>query len=294
MRRERRIQERVRNVSRAGIPVVMVAILVCGCAATAPKELDVRDVVFPYQGWRNIDTASFNEPSGIVFHSERGTLFVVGDNGDICEIGTDGSMIKQKRIRRADFEGVTYDPSSGLLYVAVEGEERIIEFDPDDFEVLREFSIPRTFEGRVLLKAGGQGIEGITFVPDANHAEGGTFYVANQSFSLESQEDISAILEIEVPLRSNAEENAGAKILRYFRPGVIDLSGLHFDKRTGHLFVISDGTNTVFELTTAGELLNSWAFPGDNQEGMAVDEEGFLYIAQDSGGIIKTKWDRQQ
>jgi myo-inositol-hexaphosphate 3-phosphohydrolase len=47
-------------------------------------------------------------------------------------------------------------------------------------------------------------------------------------------------------------------------------------------------------LTTAGEFLNSWAFPGDNQEGMAVDEEGFLYIAQDSGGIIKTKWDRQQ
>lgn len=97
-----------------------------------------------------------------------------------------------------------------------------------------------------------------------------------------------------MPLRSNAEQNAGAKILRYFRPGVIDLSGLHFDKRTGHLFIISDGTNTVFELTTAGEFLNSWAFPGDNQEGMAVDEEGFLYIAQDSGGIIKTKWDRQQ
>ena len=40
--------------------------------------------------------------------------------------------------------------------------------------------------------------------------------------------------------------------------------------------------------------LNAYAFPGANQEGIAVDGEGFLYVAQDSGGIIKLKWHREK
>jgi len=273
--------------------ILAAATLACGCAATAPQETGPCEILFPYEWVGNIDRARFNEPSGIVFHAGRGTLFVVGDSGDICEIRTDGGLVKQKRIRRGDFEGVTYDPGSGLVYIAVEGEERILELNPDDFEVLREFTLPRTFEGHLLLKAGGQGIEGITFVPDAKHAEGGTFYVANQSFGLGIQDDISGILEVEVPLRSGTEGHEEARILRYFCPGVIDLSGLHYDKRTGHLFVISDSTNAIFEFTTAGGLVNSWAFPGDNQEGITADEQGFMYMAQDSGGVIKVKWNRE-
>ena len=38
-----------------------------------------------------------------------------------------------------------------------------------------------------------------------------------------------------------------------------------------------------------GRLVHEYAFLGDNQEGIAVDEEGFLYIAQDTGGILKVK-----
>ncbi len=40
--------------------------------------------------------------------------------------------VKQKRICDADFEGITCDPATGLLYIAVEGEEKIIEMDPGD------------------------------------------------------------------------------------------------------------------------------------------------------------------
>jgi hypothetical protein len=35
-----------------------------------------------------------------------------------------------------------------------------------------------------------------------------------------------------------------------------------------------------------------WAFPGDNQEGLAMDSEGLVYIAQDTGGILKVRWRR--
>ena len=101
-----------------------------------------------------IDQVNFNEPSGIVFHPQRKTLFIVGDEGDICEIQRDGTLVKQKRLLHADFEGITCDPSTGLLYIAIEGEEKIIEVDPDDFRVLREFAVNRTFQGKWVLKAG--------------------------------------------------------------------------------------------------------------------------------------------
>jgi len=282
------------NIPKRTISLVVLAMLLSGCAPTASQETDPRSIVFPFQWIGNIDKAHLNkpycQPSGICFHSKRGTLFVVGNLGEVCEMRTDGTVINEKRIKLADFEGITHDSSTGRLYVAVEGAEKIIELDPETFDVLREFSIPRKFMGDTLLKAGGQGIEAITFVPDINHPQGGTFYVANQSYYLEDAEDISAVFEVEVPLKSKTDTNTNAKILRYFSLGVIDLSGLYFEKATGHLYVISDSTNTIFEFTKTGKLLSGHAFPGDNQEGITVDDQSFMYIAQDSGGILKIKW----
>lgn len=244
---------------------------------------------FPHELVGDIDKARFNEPSGICWHSERRTLFVVGDEGDICEIKTDGTLIKQKRIRKADFEGIMHDPSTGLLYIAIEGKESIIEISPETFEVKREFTLPRSINGKTVMASGAQGIEAITFVPDSDHPEGGLFWVANQAFDLDDPHDISAIFQVELPLRS---KKGTPKILRYIAPSIIDLSGLYHDKRTGNLLVISDKTDTIMEYTIEGDLVKAYTFPGKNQEGITVDTDGFMYVAQDSGGILKLKWHR--
>lgn len=270
------------------ISIVVAFVLVSGGCRNASGPGDAYlDVVFPNKWVGDIDEIKFNEPSGICWHGERGTLFLVGDEGDICEIKADGTLVKQKHIRDADFEGVTHDRSSGLLYVAVEEDEAILEVDPETFKVLREFSIPREFEGKTLMRKGGEGIEAITFAPDDGHKEGGVFYVANQAFTLTNEQDISAIFEVELPLR---ERSGKVKVLDCFEPGVIDLSGLYYDSSTGNLLVISDAANMIFEYSGDYELLNFYAFPGDNQEGITVDPEGHIYIAQDTGGIIKLKW----
>ena len=244
------------------------------------------DIVFPHEWVADIDKENFEEPSGICWHSVRGTLFVVGDEGDVCEIEIDGTLIKKKRIRKADFEGITHDPATGLLYIAVEGQEAVLEVDPETFDVVRKFSIPRAMDGRTLMKAKGQGIEAITFVPDSEHPQGGLFLVANQAFELTDDEDISAVFQVELPLR---EPEATPKLLGYFEPGIIDLSGLHYDPATGNLFVISDVTNTIHEYSADHVLLRSYAFPGKDQEGITADNAGFWYVAQDSGGIMKLK-----
>lgn len=264
-----------------------LVILAGGCRTGSDPQQVLRNVVFPNEWVGEIDKGEVNEPSGICWHAQRKTLFVVGDEGDIYEMATDGTLIKQKRIRPADFEGVTYDPATGLLYVAIEEEESVLEVDPETFETLREFALPRNFGGRTLLRAGGEGIEGIAFVPDSSHPEGGVFYVANQAFTLTDEQDISALFQVELPLRTRRGE---PKIIGYFEPGVIDLSALDYDPTTGRILVASDSPNLLLECSPDHHLVSVWAFPGDNQEGVTVDSDGFIYIAQDTGGIIKLKW----
>lgn len=274
-----------------GLSTWLSIILFFGCATASSQQSISSNIVFPCKWVGNIDKSKFNEPSGICWHSQRKTLFIVGDEGDVCEMKTDGTLIKKKRIRNADFEGITHDPSTGFLYIAVEGAESIIELDPETFKILREFSLPRTFDGKTVMKAGGQGIEAITFVPDPDHPDGGTFYVANQSFNLADKHDISGMFVVELPLRS---KTGRPKLLNQFKPGVIDLSGLYYDQGNRHIFVISDACNIIMEYSLDFKLLREYAFPGDNQEGITADNMGFMYIAQDSGGIIKLKWLREQ
>jgi hypothetical protein len=271
------------KVARLLVGVLIVFVLT-GCTSLADGDAHAPEQI------GDIDQIAFNEPSGIVFHPGRSTLFVVGDEGDIAEIQTDGALVKQARIRHADFEGITVDPSTGLLYIAVEGEEKILEVDPRDFALRREFIIDRRFEGSTLLSPLGEGIEAITFVADPEHLQGGTFYLANQSSDPSSQEDPSIVFEVEVPLQNSATGNREAKILRFFPLGLADLSGLDYDSDRECLYVISDSENVILGITREGLALRSWVIPGEDQEGIAVDRDGFLYIAQDSGGIIKFLW----
>jgi len=269
-------------------------ILLPGCTAVFNQQVSAANNVFSYRLLGNIDKVGLKEPSGICYHTQRGTLFVVGDGGDVYEIETSGRLVKQMRVRHADFEGVTHAPVNGLLYIAIERKESIIELSPETFEILREFSIPRSLNGKTLLAPGGEGIEGITFVPDDNHPEGGTFFIANQSFNLDNREDVSGIFEVELPLKRKSEKFLQGKLLRYFTLGVTDLSGLYYDEASEQLYAISDATNTIFELDRSGTLISARSFPGDNQEGVTVDDNGFMYIAQDSGGVIKIIWYRNQ
>ena len=166
-----------------------------GCSASSHYA----DLAFPHK-WAGVldEDRRINEPSGIVFHPARRTLFVVDDEGALAEVTTDGQVLRNVPLTaERDYEGVTFDPATGMLYLAAEGDEQIVEVDPDTFAVTRIFAIDRHLNGNLRLKPGGQGIEAITFVPDADHPEGGTFFVANQAFSLHDPEDPSALFEVE-------------------------------------------------------------------------------------------------
>jgi uncharacterized protein YjiK len=263
-------------------------LLLCFCTRSE-HEPNIR---FPYQ-WLDvqgfggdIDKQHLLEPSGICYHAHRDTLFVVGDEGEVAEIQKDGTPVANTMIG-GDLEGITVVPETGLLYIAVEGEDVILEFDPAKREVTRRFPINRTFNGdpNFLKKQTDifdNGIESLAFVPDKNHPEGGTFYVGNQW-------DPPMIMEVLVPLKSSRASEAEAKIIQVLPFRMDDPADMYYDPLTGLLNIVDDADNIFVEITLDGKLVRQYAFLGDNQEGLCRDDEGYLYIAQDTGGIIKVK-----
>jgi len=270
----------------------LVLLLAAGSLAacvTGPYGSSIR---FPYfwpgtAGFGgDIDQYRFKEPSGIVFDPKRGTLFVVDDGGLVGEITKEGRPVFVKEVP-GDLEDITLDPRTGLLYIVVEGEDVILEFDPDRREVTRQFPINRAWRGNPnflekQMNKYDNGLESLAFVPNPVHPEGGTFYAGNQW-------DPAVVVELLVPLRSSREPTAEARIIRVLPVKIDDPAAIYFDPRTRRLNILSDADNILYEVTLEGWLMAQYAFPGNDQEGLARDDEGYLYIAQDNGGIIRIK-----
>ncbi len=270
----------------AWILVPLLLLSLCSRPKHAPT------IRFPYlwlgvQGFGgDIDQSDLTEPSGIAYHRQRDTLFAVSDDGVIAEFKRDGTPVARYRIG-GDLEAVTIVPETGLVYVAVEGDDVILEFDPVGGEVTRRFPINRTFNGdpNFLKKQTDEfdnGIESMTFVPDPNHPEGGTFYVGNQW-------NPSVIMEVLVPLKSSRVLEEEARIIRVLPFKMDDPAAMYYDPEKRLLNVVSDADNILVEITLDGKLVRQYAFVGNDQEGVCVDDEGFLYITQDTGEVIKVK-----
>ena len=247
---------------------------------------------FPYkwldvQGYGgDIDKQQLREPSGICYHAQRNSLFVVSDEGELAEISKDGTPIANYQIK-GDLEAVDVVPATGLIYIGVEGEDVILEFDPVKGEVTRRFPINRSFQGKPdFLKkqtdSYDNGIESLAFVPDEGDPEGGSFYVGNQW-------DPPMIMEVRVPLKSSSAPEAEATIVRVLPFRMDDPAAMYYDPVTKRLNIVSDADNILAEVTLNGKMVRQYAFLGNDQEGVCRDDEGYLYIAQDRGGIIKVK-----
>ena len=271
----------------AGLGAVLVYFLIQMEKSVTKEVAESRPIALPYDWVGNIMKSRISEPSGITYHPARRSLFIADDSGSIHEVRLDGTLVQARGLSELDIEGITVDPNTGLLYAAVEDDEAIIELDAETLTIQREFRINRNFEGEQILKKGGMGIEAIAFVPDASHPEGGTFWVGNQSFSLKPKDEPSVVCEVVVPLRSSMARSAEGTIVRAYRMNFIDISGLTYDMQGDHLVLISDTSNLLVELKPDGTILGQYLLPGDEQEGVVLDGLGYMYIAQESGEIIK-------
>ena len=251
------------------------------------QTAESRPIRLPYNWMGNITKEQIAEPSGITYHPTRRSLFIADDSGNVYELNPQGMLIQAKRLNELDIEGITMDPETGLLYAAIEDAEAVVELEPETLTIKREFRIDRNFKGEQLLRKGGMGIEAIAFVPNASHPEGGTFWVGNQSFSLKPKDEPSVVCEVVLPLRSETARRSKGTIINAYKMNFIDISGIAYDAQDDVLVLISDTTNLLVEMKREGTILSKYLLPGDEQEGVTLDGLGYMYIAQESGEIIK-------
>jgi uncharacterized protein YjiK len=97
------------------------------------------------------------------------------------------------------------------------------------------------------------------------------------------------IMEVLVPLKSSLAAEAEARIIQVLPFRMDDPAAMYYDPVTKRLNIVSDADNIFVEITLDGRMVKEYAFLGNDQEGICVDDEGYLYIAEDEGGIIKVK-----
>lgn len=220
----------------------------------------------------------FPEPSGIVYHPLRKSLFIVGDEGDIGEVSLDGKLLRQMHLG-GDLEAVTVDPRNGLLYVVREGHEVIFEVRPDNFKIVRRFTIDRSFQDDPnYLRRGGDGIEGLTFVPDEKDPLDGRLWAVNQY-------DPPVLLELSVSFKSK-EKYQVARIERAIPVEGAPLSEVTWDAVNHGFLVASALWKRVVVLDADGKLERSVRIPAFMAEGVTRLPDGRVAIAQDSGGLV--------
>lgn len=222
------------------------------------------------------------EPSGLCYYPPRQSLFIVDDGAQdrlaaVYEIDFQGQVL-QKREIGFDLEGVCFCPADGLIYVADESEERLYLLDPGDLGLVRTVRISRSMSGEEKLKAGGNGFEGIEYIPDG-------FGEWSDSIVLLNQDDPHALLAVR---RSDmiAEEEGETEAFGFLGIAAINAGSLLFDAGTGELWVVHSWMNVMEMLDIRSlEVLRWEVVPGAAQEAVAIDGDGRLWIGSDSGGL---------
>ena len=228
---------------------------------------------------------NMTEPSGIVYHAARNTIFVVGDEGDIAEVNIQGITLQSRRIDNLDLEGVTVDPGSGLLYIIVEASSLIHEIDPANLQITRSFNLDWELNGRAVLPRQNEAIESISFVTDSTHEQGGTFYLVNRSKQIDSDARPSALFQFQLPLRDLDSPSSGT-LLASWPLEISSISGLYFDTANKLLLAVSDDRDAVFKLSLNGVVHGCFQIPGTQQEGITLTPTGVTYIADDREGVV--------
>ncbi|MFH1426156.1 MAG: hypothetical protein ABIG66_01855 [Candidatus Kerfeldbacteria bacterium] len=221
------------------------------------------------------------EPSGAVWHKTLEHLFIVGDDGDITEMTSDGTIIHTWS-PGGDFEGVAVaDDSSDYIYIGVEHPDSIYEVDISSW--------PWSYSGRSwdltawMTGADNAGLEALTFVPNGDHAyadssSGGVFYAGLQA------DGKVYIFDVDF------SESGTVLYMGNFAPltGTTDISGLDYQEETQTLYSIFDSSNILVETEADGTAIASYDLPGNDQEGVALqpacpNTSTTIYIAEDVG-----------
>ena len=247
----------------------------------------------------------YSDLSAAVWNSVTRTLWLGrnGPNGNsklwaVVEDGTGSFEIDIRDGNRGewtnfgDLEGVTQaNFSEDVVYLMIEGEERIKEYDVSTYGTA---ILKNDWNTRAILpRNGGAGAEGITFVPDSALStagfvdQNGNLYTSTQGmgglmFVGHQNGGAIFVFDLSRDTAPDTEPSLEFVFVGRYETGRADTSGLEFDRSTGHLYIyhdkgidilsVSDLASTPFSgLVRQFNIINSYDGPSNaNNEGIAV------------------------
>ena len=205
--------------------------------------------------------ASIPEASGIAYCKESNTLVVASDEGAFYELSTTGAILTEHKLGNYDLEGVVCEKEQFVF--AIEGGSLL----QVNRKTLQQKVLKVKGRGYKLTKK--HGIEGMTKI-------GNRYYLAIQA---KKQKKDANLLVVKIGVNY-------AKVTQVINHQILDSSGMAYHNKK--LYILSDKKDRLYlyNLKT-NRILQKIKLPKFAQEGIAFDEEGFVYFADDDGFVLK-------
>jgi uncharacterized protein YjiK len=223
--------------------------------------------------------AGVREPSGVAWHPRLSRLFVVGDEGTLAAVDAAGRTLHTSTIG-GNLEDVTVHGPSGLLVLLAEARGELIAWDP---EARRETGRWQLDTAALLGRPPAdrrQGFEGLFFQAGGAGPGGGVFHLVHQRGP-------AAVIAIAFdPSKPGGTLGRDALVRRWPDPRANDLTAITYVPALDRMFVIAEASDRLLSFRPDGAPAGEVHLPGMQQEGLCVDGQGRLWVADDRAGSL--------
>ena len=214
--------------------------------------------------WKKYSLSNVTELSGLTLSADKKFLWGVGDQGSIYKITFDG-VATEHWYHDADMEGITLDPATGDMYIAIEGSQKIYFVAAPDYNTYQTlWYVQDAVDGGY----DNSGLEGITWYKD------NTLYVGSQTKANLWKYTKDGTKQSLVSLRTLSSE-------------IKEVADLCYDPEKDLLWVIDSEAFKLFLFSgDASQCLTSYDLSGmtqDNPESVCVDHvNNCIWVADDA------------
>ena len=211
----------------------------------------------PVMGDHTIMEVDIDELSGLCFDKTHTGLLACGDRGVVKSISFDGE-VTEVYANSSDMEGITVDPSSGDIYLAIEGKQEIHLLSSPDYSV-SEVAFP--IIEAVQENYANDGLEAVEYYKNNK------FFVGSQKFS-----------NIWI-CKSNGTILSKVSLSDF----AVEVAGLCYERETDWLWVTDSKNYQIYICKVDGTLLAAYDIPFiDNAESICVDRNaGCVWVGSD-------------
>lgn len=219
------------------------------------------------------------EPSGVAFDPRSRHLFVVGDEGSLVELTLAGSVVRSHPVK-GNLEDVAVHTPTGDLILLSEQKSELLLYDPSGQMERRRIKLERAALLGIEPGDKNSGFEGLAFREDPRQPGGGIVFLTHQRFP-------AMIVAVAFdPGRPTGSLGADAVLGRWPVPLYDDLTAITYVPSLDRLLVIAEKKDRLLVMRPEGGLEEEMPLPGQQQEGLCLDGDGDLWVADDEGKAL--------